>query len=193
MEPDISGADTQETPKAVLVAQDVLDRLDHLSLTRGHYLYGYPDKGDINPDGDLRDNVKVIEQICSICALGALLLSKARLFDDVPMTNVLEYGGFGISTYRINMTRGELTAKLRDAFSDEQLDLIETAFERRYIGSNCTRTKLASEALSRAIRFGEAFYNNTERLKAIMENVIANNGVFVPPRLAPERGIVLPV
>src|SRR4051794_28070782 len=108
MEPDITTADTQETPKPVLVAQDVLRHVNTLLLSRGTYISGYPTAASIK-EGDLQDNVDVIEKDCTVCALGALLLSKARLFNDVPMTYLISNNwtsGYP-EVRRINLLRDE--------------------------------------------------------------------------------------
>src|SRR4051812_10887130 len=75
--------------KAIAIAQDVLLRLRrHLKVVTGAYCDGYLPVSEVKVDADLRENLPVIEKNCEVCALGACLLSKARLYNNVPTDDV---------------------------------------------------------------------------------------------------------
>jgi len=100
---------------------------------------------------------------CSVCAMGAVLMSKARL------GNVC-----GIN----DTDDDDIIDNLKYIFSARQLRLMEAAFEG---GSHHTSTLSAqSPANRRAIEFFTKYTHAEERMLAIMNNVIDNNGIFKP-------------
>jgi hypothetical protein len=64
---------------------------------------------------------------------------------------------------------------LTSYFSPEQIGLIELAFER---GDGWYPADTTDD--DNAVEFGERYQYNTNRMKAIMQNIINNNGTFVP-------------
>lgn len=172
--------------KAVAVAKDVLKqlRLRKLNMHHGSYMTKFSALPVRNltailqkrPDADLQEVVDCLAPKCSVCAKGALILSKARLLDNVPLKLVckIDYTG------KVNLGCGDPSENLLDCFSQKQLDLIETAFEKsdEFEGVN------SESAVGHALSFGEQYDDPAKLMRAIMKNVIENNGVFRPKRKA---------
>lgn len=157
----------KQKANAVLVAQDVLKQLRRksvpLNVAKGYYM-SFPngDGPSDQDDGDLQACVDDIQKRCGVCARGALVLSKARLFDEVPLY------------YLNNLQQWDTSQLLEDVWDEKQLCLIESAFE---LGKfECYG--LSEKLVYGAIVFGAQFPDSKKRLKAIMENVIENDGVF---------------
>jgi hypothetical protein len=109
---------------------------------------------------DFKDVLLKEKQLsCGVCALGALFVAKVMRTDDCP---------FHLESYG----RDEVSTKLVSLFSDEQMDLIESAYE--LYGNQ-------SEPGS-AAAFGAKFKAGKPRLKAICQNIIENKGKFKPEK-----------
>lgn len=163
--------------KAVAVAQDVLAWLA-LPETRGKVLTGsylwarVP--GPIDPLADLRTYAEqaMASGDCEVCMLGACLLSKAKLFDAVP---VKPFAGHSDGRIRAHGgARDDVTEALEDVFDRETMDLMESAFERTMMGWTADR-----DLMRGAATFGMGFLDPRDRARAIMENVVAHGGKFV--------------
>lgn len=107
---------------------------------------------------------------CEVCAKGAMfvcLVDKKNSLKLLDVSSGSEYNEFS----------GTLITKyLRDLFELGQLELIESAFERDDMGSGYAD----EEDIQNAIFFGEKFFDDGSRLWGIMENIVQNNGKFVP-------------
>ena len=154
----------------VAIAKDVIARVDKIGqIAKGGYI-------DIDGNfclgpNDLQEYVDEIEPYCTVCALGSILLSKARLYNNVPTSNfeaIYYHGG-----------RPEIVESLKDIFPIEQLDLIESAFEKDLIFSSIISDSFIQE-IKDAAMFGSEYKVAKDRLVAIMENIIENNGEFIP-------------
>src|SRR5579862_3956479 len=116
--------------KAVLVAKDVLKRLRYLNVSTNIYLKGVLEKA-LPKNEDLKEHVAEVQKKCQVCALGACLLSKARLYDKVPLSSIGslegEDGYWKIYAGCDSSTR--IFTLLKDVFDLNSLSLMETAFE----------------------------------------------------------------
>lgn len=121
---------------------------------------------------DSKTLAKKLRPHCKVCALGACLLSVVSLKNEFV---------FDVFNGDIYVPRSQIVKRLKGIFSKRQLALIESAFEGYliYLG-NRPSEKSWEPDLYRAVHFGKSFSDPKLRLKAIMENVIANNGVFKP-------------
>lgn len=157
--------------KAKAIAQDVLDRLSLVDYTPGIYFLAYIDS---LPEGcsDLRGVADQLER-CRACALGGLLLSKACLYDAVPLSRMTD----PMDNKQMCLSAGQefIVESLDEAFSREQLDMIESAFEGIRVGCNAS-----DEMKDKAKRFARVALSMRARVQAIMENIISSEGVFVP-------------
>jgi len=162
--------DRERKDKIIAIAKDVLKWVNTYRLAHGSYLEGSV-PAVIDNDVDLQSCADTVVKYCEMCALGALLLSKARLYDDVPVRDIkYTYSSDDLGT-NISTGNSYIKERLAGIFTSQQLNLIETAFE-------CWSATDPAE--QRAQRFGKQYRNLTERVIAVMNNIIANNGEFKP-------------
>ncbi len=100
---------------------------------------------------------------CEACAIGALFIA------EVMYTNRARI---------VDIESNFMKTRLEEYFTTSQVCLIETAFEMDYdfVGSNCEFPSLAF----RAVTFGKQFEFDKDRMVAIMQNIITNDGIFIP-------------
>lgn len=108
---------------------------------------------------------------CKVCAMGALMAS-----DIINRNNALFLAGWD---------GDDVVSRLKNIFSEHQLRLIETAFEKSVIESLSTlyddETDDITDLARNAIKFGSKYTDNKNRLVAIMNNIIADpKGLFNP-------------
>jgi len=111
---------------------------------------------------------------CSACALGSMFVVK------VLITNAVDAES--------RWDREEIVEELVDIFSQAQLDLIESAYEGVYVGTfDAAYQKRWQDKhpallakLKRAVAFSDRYASASRRMRAIMRNIIKNNGVFAP-------------
>lgn len=182
--------------KAILVAKDVIAQLkiNKYDAIPSRYVRFYYENGDVTDysECDIKENFHKISH-CEVCALGATLISATRLGNKLLFVDT-----YGL----VHDENTKVSDLLKSIFSPKQLLLIETAFEgvgydtsqikSRYEKSDIIEQygmRYASSYLDQNLDFDEAiacntFYYNyplpSDRLFAIMENIITNNGVFVP-------------
>lgn len=144
---------------------------------------------------------KLVEKtsFCNVCAIGSLFLSYIRKYDEVTAQRVCDTG--------VDIIAEEV---LIDIFDPANLRLMERIFEGRWIDGpelNPEFSVYAAEDISQykgwltfeemgSLEYTKEQYNNellankyyckyknsNDRLRAIMLNVIRNNGEFVPPK-----------
>ncbi len=176
----------------VAIAQDAIATLTAGRFnirSGGGYLYGEViSPVAVDPQSDVQQHFEVLAVTCQVCALGVCLLIKAKLFDAVTMYDA----GFRTYAYdtstRMCASRDSVVANLRDVFADDQLDLIEAAFEQTAVVLDFDADK---EAIDEAIQFGQRYYDHADRAVAIFRNIIANGGDFDPTSDTPESVIVI--
>lgn len=106
---------------------------------------------------------------CSVCALGAIFMSQVGNFGGITFTS----GSYAYSVFE-DLER----SPLKRYFSISQLELIESCFEGldgTYSGSMAKNSDRVS-----AQAYYVCYKNSTERMTAIMNNIIRNKGTFVP-------------
>lgn len=158
--------------KRVAIAKDVLENLDRLKVRQGNYICGTLLE-EVDPKDNAQEKVKAIQAYCTVCALGACLLSHIRLWDRVMMGEIA--GTY--PTLYLNVQYAGTTAPLKRYFTQRQLNLIESAFEMRPMNKEHAAS---DEEIAQAKFFGLGYINSQNRLKAIMENIIENEGTFKP-------------
>lgn len=150
----------------VVIAKDVLKQLSlhKMHPSPGAYVIGPP----VRTESDRMNG-----DSCKVCALGALFACAVEL-----------HGG---GKYKFWVPSRRIIAEyLEPYFSKDQLGLIESAFEVNASWGECTDD--AQKAEDFGAQFGHKynckgyprFDTATARMKAIMQNIIANNGTFVP-------------
>jgi len=181
----------KKNEKAVLIAKDVLERLEkgklHLKRASGFIVINekFPHQGS------LQENLDKAEANCKVCALGGMFLSYARLFNGIDCEEITT------QNYLYSMpTFSDMKKHLGKAFSKKALALIEGAFEtgllrRGYeVDTNWSKNEMDgieqySKKLIKETRGIKSRRKKAEHiLTRICENIIENNGKFVVPKIA---------
>lgn len=145
-------------------------------------------------DKDLPSIEEAIERsgTCSVCALGACFVAEVTRNRKNRTFNEFGFAAYNGSIISFLGERGSFRETLEQYFEPQQLGLIESAFECRgdYYHRAVRRlqtTEAESEMsdadrdrLESAVKFGQRFPGSTERLEAILENIISNCGEFKP-------------
>lgn len=189
--------------KRVLIAQDVLDQLKlrKLRATSGAFVDSYiltkmfeQSQGyeDITSIGLSQHGQKMkklanesIQELlisnkipsCKVCALGGLMVS-CTLFNNQEKISDFEtdFANMGSKLWHGKRFKNGLSR----VFSPSQLNMIEAAFERGYGYFDSCLTILSEEVFTTCAAFGRKYPSDSKRLVAIMKNIIANKGTFIP-------------
>jgi hypothetical protein len=166
--------------KRVMIAQDVLAQLKtkRYVAESGCWVQANYNTACLE---DLKDEDSVKElfaekkiESCNVCALGGLFMSCTN-FNNNTLVRELDdiSGGLGDLLYE----EEELSNKLDKIFGIEQLELIESYFEKNdgYFYSPLEDDRINA--------FHVKYSSDKKRLKLIMENIVENNGTFVPEKL----------
>lgn len=156
----------QAAQDRVAIAEDALawEQAGALKVETQHYIV-VDDAATclaLSRDKQARD---VVLGPCQVCVLGGLLLAKAVRFDAVTVDDVI----------------GNRVRCLLDHFSAEQLNQIEAAFEGNSYPSVTGIMSSSGVIINHAWR--ELFSDDKVRFRRIMENIIRNEGTFVPSDL----------
>jgi hypothetical protein len=163
----------------VHIAKDVLLQLKSKKFiaSKGCYISSNELENKINEHDsiELKSLLPTIAS-CEVCAKGSLFLSEVMNRNDFKVGRDEEdFNTIGIS---------KISRRLNDIFTDNQLDLIETAFEKRVIvdDNNYLQGHFGdyTNVANKAIEFGEKYKTDNDRLVAILKNLISNKGAFKP-------------
>jgi hypothetical protein len=178
-------ADMTPKNKRIAIAKDVLTQLAAKKLRAAHGIYL-----EVVADGEFTAE-EMLRKPCTVCALGGLFVActnkvPSEINSDELGLSTDNYDGFTETV--LNGDSDSMKPRMQAYFTREQLRLIEHAFEKRVIetvdenNDEYTELELAEywEKNSRAMKFKPKVVSPNNRLKAIMENVIENNGTFVP-------------
>lgn len=156
--------------KRLEVVKDVLKQLKYLKVsTAGTYLWA-PSDCNINQEDNLKDKMSELKK-CEVCAKGALFIGHVDKFNKLSLKDL----GTDIEDLNYEET---LVQPLLSYFSQEQLDMIECAFELDCYVNDLEKRK--ENVVDKCIRFGERFSNPKLRLRRILENILENDGLFQP-------------
>lgn len=163
----------------VRVAQDVLARLESNDYFAAGMCYiRSPVIDELSKNGvtdDIRNHMEEIDGgVCRVCALGGAMMSLVRLRGDVDLDDLF---AFDESTKEAYLKTTTLRHVLTEVFTENQLALIETAYEGTSV--LCFYGGLDDD-LDRARAFGRNHTHGFYRMKAIWRNVVENDGVFTP-------------
>lgn len=175
--PKLSFNKLSKWKQRVEIAKDVIEqlRLKRFFATTGVYIepsddtyYGHP------PICNLQMNnlIESGEASCKVCAKGSLFMSHVMKTNHCTFNQAAESDDYRVIKKRLKM------------FDENQLDLIETAFEQNvirtenpflYTEEEGERTSIAKKA----VRFSKS-NKSDRRLIVIMKNIIRNKGTFKP-------------
>lgn len=183
----------------VILAKDVLSWLDAKKLfvagdghpsQWSHYLNVYADAATAQvavtldepetkslPHEEVADKGHVNGNVCSACAIGSLVAVAAER-----AVCTLASTGWGGEVRVLGAdARGPapIHKALAGYFEWDQLVRIEQAFEANVARPGNGGVDHSEEA-RQAMTFGQQVKNRTERLRAIMNNIIDNKGTFIP-------------
>lgn len=156
----------------VAIAKDVLKGLKAMKLitTRGNwvripYEFGFTSNLHASNEPPEEELAEVLNgKTCEVCALGALFVETVKRCEKLKCDRKTSCASIEL-----------ISEYLKPIFSNDQLRMIEIAYEcgLGQFDPNCS-TEL------RAKEFGQERETNDGRMIAIMENIIKNNGEFIP-------------
>lgn len=140
-------------------------------------------------DGELALSPSIVsdEVKCSACALGAAFICAIRRADDLNIQDANVEFGYSDRPGSVGVGQDKMQTYLGRFFDNEQLELIELAFERGKGGyvANLDRSGYYLEEGSRKrLRIAATMYlpnlrDPADRMRAIMKNVVRNGGQFI--------------
>lgn len=157
--------------KRIAIAKDVIKWLkeDKLVPKAGAFYLILKDQKD---RGKL-DKILREQEDCQVCALGACFVGMVDLGDKLNFSDVFG-SNFIVGTTNNIVDEYQMRRWLEKVFSTSQLIMIEKAFEYKLYGSDSEIT------FKKEVDFGANYKNDTDRLLAIMKNIIKNRGTFKP-------------
>jgi hypothetical protein len=170
--------------KRVEIARDVLKqiKIGRLIPKKGTWVASEYNEvlieKETNSKLEVRDVIK--NKKCNTCALGSIFISAIDKFDKLKVKDLYRYRSledFNICSFETE----DIFKYLKRFFSNEQLGLMEMAFELR----DGYFSKIINPNL--VIKWGEQYHNSYDRLRAIMLNLIRNKGTFIVPKRLPSR------
>lgn len=166
--------------RAFLVAQDALKQLPKLKVKAGSYIDGKITLPKTHSSKNAQRHIAKIVKKCDVCALGACLVSKIKLFNKVTLNDLALETEENVSWFTLDSEA--IPALLGDIFSDEQMLLVEAAFEGApHVAIDFPDNDALFDAyMARAESYGRAYPNARDRLRAILLNIVRNNGLFLP-------------
>lgn len=148
--------------RRILIAKDVLLRIKLKQFKPGVGYKSFNTKLT-NCNTDVRNAISANKIKCEGCAKGGIFFSAIALKDSMNLgaarSALISWGN----------------SFMLEEFTQRQLDLIETAYENIVFTDSCSY-----QQHQRAKKFGDKYNNRDERLKAIMKNIIKNEGTFKP-------------
>lgn len=174
--------------KRILIAKDVIEqiRAKRFTATEGIYIAIY-NKNDEFFDGDESEKSAQKEILnnanrCECCAIGSVVAS-CILFNnevDVESANNMGFGDRYSSGFPAQHPFKK--SGLSKIFTVGQLMLMEAVFERHGVSDFCDNQNMSFDAAHNLLdRWERPKYNTPKkRLIGIMENIIENEGKFIP-------------
>lgn len=164
--------------KRVMIAKDVISQLKSGKIVPDHTYFSWPDHKSEETAECLRRNrtptnmaLLTSRTSCEVCGIGSLFV--AALERD---------GRYKLGRYKGRSSepgRAEIVCYLTPYFDRTQLQLIEAFFEQDlYFTSIDVQETLDPEMVYKNPIFTER--DDRKRLEMIMENIIENNGQFIP-------------
>lgn len=143
--------------RRVLAAKDVIERLQSGQFEAGadysdERFWSEKDEADVQ-------SIILSGQPCSQCAAGSLLLSQVAYSNRLTASEVSDFQ---------NETETEADKYFGNLFSYYQAQLIEAAYENY------------SSSFPEVCNLCSRYRDRKERMIAIMQNIIDNNGTFIP-------------
>jgi hypothetical protein len=164
---------TRET--RVTLAKDILALLDSEYLHPMHMRYLDIDIFDVaNSSTSSLQNILEGTSVCRACALGSLFVGYVRRFNNCNLSD-LTMGCESIYAQKCDIDKFLLTI-----FTKKQLDAIELAYEGTGLVwiNDVDRMALSQVEKEHCLEFYKKSADSTERLRAIMNNIIITESSF---------------
>lgn len=144
------------------IAMDVIKHLDSklIRAEAGTYFFNEDTEALADDNVSLQPFLQAGGRACHVCALGAMFISVVYAENKATVLDAYE--------------SDRIKRVLSPYISEQQLKLIEHAFECR-----CLRLH-KEESVQVAMIFGQRYWDDDKRLRAIMQNMIDNGGEFRP-------------
>lgn len=168
----------------ISIAKDVLAQIRAKRIIAQTGVYFQPARGyehrtkRVDMQKPVAETLATVES-CQACALGSLFACAA---DVVPSLKVVDtYVGQTLQNWthddsvRTTFRQQDTFKALTPFFSEAQLHMIECAFETAVVSGNIRRPQRGQ-----CERFNEGISSPKTRLRRIMNNIIRNDGLFVP-------------
>lgn len=171
--------------RRIAVAKDVLKRMSKRTIKKGCFL-GTEEEFPVKPLVNLQKQITTLEKRCEVCALGSCLLSQIRLFNKIEVSDIATKHDATDEFISPDVTSDKILDLLKNTFTPTQMCLIEAVFEMDDRPTTYFELPISLlnvhfyTKLELAVDFGVKFDNASERLTAIMKNLIANDGEFKP-------------
>lgn len=183
--------DLTRAEQRVAIARDVIAQLNARAILatpgiyfefpkdalgeREHGDWGIGDKEPTLAGKALCDVLTNAAEPCQVCALGAVFVSAACAAGDYAIKGVELSTG---DIFAERPTQGAMHRYLGGFFDEEQLELMENAFEATNINGSYDDDDFITTYGVAADMF-ENVEDPTERLRLVMQNVVDNGGTFV--------------
>ncbi len=172
--------------KRVMIARDVIAQLNANRFIASPGEWARFDGLEKSKENTELCDLLAKNRKCEVCGVGALFVSAVEHANRISVADVKS----DLDSYDLDYNEGieQSTAfeYLEQYFDKEQLDLIEQAFEQ---GKGVTYTNSDDGLAARRFcdheddQIGEYLDDRPHlRMRLIMENIIANNGTFVPSK-----------
>lgn len=126
--------------------------------------------------GDLREAIN--DKQCRVCALGGLFTANVLRNDQFPADNAF-IDGYDDT---LKVESFDMRGNLERIFSQTQLELIEAVFETEFVTDNFHSEAQIERLEPLLLYYRDKYPNDSDRMRAIMLNIIRNKGKFVPPK-----------
>lgn len=134
----------------------------------------------VKPTDQVRD---VLPDKCQVCALGAMFVCAVDRLDKLAIKDLEGSRTPGFNRVASGFVEKDVMRYLGDIFEEKQLRLIEISFEKGEGMFHHIDPYVADgdgELLERALIFKKNLKDPKKRMLAIMENIVKNDGTFVP-------------
>lgn len=180
--------------KRVAIARDALAQLGtRLTASAGRWVQFRKLLPELAPETQVQDILNKTPE-CDVCAKGALFVCLVDRVNDLTLASApITPRLFG----DVSHIKGQATdSYLRRLFSDNQLNLIEIAFESESYAmhsgitpNNTFQEKMDARTFFYTFGQDKDAKSSEVRLRAILENIIANNGTFKPEILPVQKWV----
>ncbi len=167
--------------KRVQIAKDVLMHLDAMKIKAkvGKWVTPHGAPSEVAPNSEIRDVFSKMKS-CHACAVGSMFVSamlRADKFRGCDLDSANSWARDDSEDVYVEFDDNDMTGYLKRFFSVDQIAKMESAFEQR---DSMLDGDSVWDEYAKAVEFGLKHRSADKRLRAIMQNVIDNNGIFRP-------------